>query len=153
MRSRFSLLQGSGQGKQEMRLQDLQTPQNQQRTEVPSDGQSRQCTSFTCSSDSVTAQDARCSDQLKKVKGKSVQKQHSLSSSASTITKGSKATRGTTSPEGQGQWHMLNHTQAPGNQLKLFREAKFWRLVLKCQALTFPFFFPFYLIQPSLFGL
>lgn len=137
-----------------MRRQDLQNPQNQQRrTKVISRhtlmGRGRQHTSFTCCSDTVTSRDAPCSDQMKKVKGKSVQKQCSLSNSASTITKGSKATRwttNTTSLEGHGHWPVLNHSQAPDNRLKLFLEAEFWRLVLKCQSLTFlfvPFFFFF----------
>lgn len=131
-----------------MRIQDLQTPQNQQRrTKGVSGhtlmGRGRQCTSFTCCSDTTSAQDAHGSDRMKKVKGKSVQKQRSLSSSASTITKGSKATKETTntiSLEGQGHRHLLSLSQAPGNRLKLFLEAKIWRLVFKCQALTFPFF-------------
>lgn len=55
---------------------------------------------------------------------------------------GYKGTTTTTSPEGQGQWHVLNTARL---QVKLFLEAKFWRLVLKCQALTFfsPFFFEY----------
>lgn len=53
-------------------------------------GRGRQCSSFTCCSDTLTAQDAHCSDQLKKVKAKSVQEQQSLSCSASTISRGSK---------------------------------------------------------------
>lgn len=58
-------------------------------------GRGRQCTSFTCCSDIVAAKGAHCSGQLKKVKV-STQKQHSLSSSASITTRGSKATRETT---------------------------------------------------------
>lgn len=77
-------------GDEDTALANPQTSREGQRSFV---GRGRQCSSLTCCSDTLTAQDAHCSDQLKKVKAKSVQEQQSLSSSGSTISRGSKATR------------------------------------------------------------